>query len=61
MKKFTKLALVSSLAISANAMAMQAMDDASLGADLLVKMVLTSGSVFLKLLSINYSFMIMTV
>ncbi|NNH36084.1 pilus assembly protein FilA [Acinetobacter sp. NIPH 2377] len=32
MKKFTKLALVSSLAISANAMAMQAMDDASLGA-----------------------------
>ncbi len=32
MKNFTKLALVSSLAISANAMAMQAMDDASLGA-----------------------------
>lgn len=32
MKKFTKLALVSSLAISANAMAMQAMDDATLGA-----------------------------
>ncbi|CAB1216885.1 putative pilus system protein FilA [Acinetobacter bouvetii] len=32
MKKFTKLALVSSLAVSANAMAMQAMDDASLGA-----------------------------
>ncbi|MGD9699929.1 MULTISPECIES: putative pilus system protein FilA [unclassified Acinetobacter] len=32
MKKFTKLALVSSLAISANAMAMQAMDDTSLGA-----------------------------
>lgn len=32
MKKFTKLVLVSSLAISANAMAMQAMDDASLGA-----------------------------
>lgn len=31
MKKFTKLALVSSLAISANAMAMQAMDDATLG------------------------------
>jgi hypothetical protein len=31
MKKFTKLALVSSLAISANAMAMQAMDDAALG------------------------------
>ena len=32
MKKFTKLALVSSLAISANAMAMQALDDTSLGA-----------------------------
>ncbi|RZJ23061.1 DUF6160 family protein [Acinetobacter sp. UBA3106] len=32
MKNFTKLALVSSIAISANAMAMQAMDDASLGA-----------------------------
>ncbi|AYA02771.1 pilus assembly protein FilA [Acinetobacter sp. WCHAc010034] len=32
MKKFTKLVLVSSMAISANAMAMQAMDDASLGA-----------------------------
>ncbi|CAM4251832.1 putative pilus system protein FilA [Acinetobacter pragensis] len=32
MKKFTQLALVSSLAISANAMAMQAMDDASLSA-----------------------------
>ena len=32
MKKFTKLVLVSSLAISANAMAMQTMDDASLGA-----------------------------
>lgn len=30
MKKFTKLALVSSIAISANAMAMQAMDDAAL-------------------------------
>ncbi|RKG32119.1 putative pilus system protein FilA [Acinetobacter tianfuensis] len=30
MKKFTKLALVSSMAISANAMAMQAMDDAAL-------------------------------
>ena len=32
MKKFTQLALVSSLAISANAMAMQAMDDAALSA-----------------------------
>lgn len=32
MKIITKLALVSSMAISANAMAMQAMDDASLGA-----------------------------
>ncbi len=32
MKMFTKLALVSSIAISANAMAMQAMDDAALGA-----------------------------
>lgn len=32
MKKFTQLALVSSLAISANTMAMQAMDDASLSA-----------------------------
>lgn len=32
MKKFTKLALVASVAISANAMAMQAMDDATLGA-----------------------------
>lgn len=32
MKKFTKLALISSMAISANAMAMQAMDDASLSA-----------------------------
>ena len=31
MKKFTKLALVASVAISANAMAMQAMDDATLG------------------------------
>lgn len=31
MKMFTKLALVSSMAISANAMAMQAMDDAALG------------------------------
>ena len=30
MKMFTKLALVSSMAISANAMAMQAMDDAAL-------------------------------
>ena len=30
MKLFTKLALVSSIAVSANAMAMQAMDDASL-------------------------------
>ena len=30
MKKFTKLALVSSIALSANAMAMQAMDDAAL-------------------------------
>ncbi|OTG89186.1 DUF6160 family protein [Acinetobacter sp. ANC 3813] len=32
MKKFTQLALVSSIAISANAMAMQAMDDAALSA-----------------------------
>ena len=32
MKMFTKLALVSSLAISANAMAMQSMDDAALSA-----------------------------
>ena len=32
MKIITKLALVSSMAISANAMAMQAMDDASLSA-----------------------------
>lgn len=32
MKKFTKLALVSSIAFSANAMAMQAMDDATLSA-----------------------------
>ncbi len=32
MKKLTKLALVSSMAISANAMAMQAMDDAALSA-----------------------------
>lgn len=32
MKKFTKLALISSMAFSANAMAMQAMDDASLSA-----------------------------
>ena len=32
MKKFTKIALVSSMAISANAMAMQAMDDAALSA-----------------------------
>ncbi|ENV36417.1 hypothetical protein F959_02951 [Acinetobacter venetianus RAG-1 = CIP 110063] len=32
MKMFTKLALVSSMAISANAMAMQAMDDAALSA-----------------------------
>lgn len=32
MKMFTKLALVSSIAISANAMAMQALDDATLGA-----------------------------
>ena len=32
MKKFTKLALISSMAISANAMAMQAMDDAALSA-----------------------------
>ncbi len=32
MKKFTKLVLVSSMAISANAMAMQAMDDAALSA-----------------------------
>jgi hypothetical protein len=32
MKLFTKLALVSSMALSANAFAMQAMDDASLGA-----------------------------
>ena len=32
MKKLTKLVLVSSMAISANAMAMQAMDDASLSA-----------------------------
>ena len=32
MKMFTKLALVSSMAISANAMAMQSMDDAALGA-----------------------------
>ncbi|WP_046205755.1 putative pilus system protein FilA [Acinetobacter radioresistens] len=32
MKMFTKIALVSSMAISANAMAMQAMDDASLSA-----------------------------
>lgn len=32
MKMFTKLALVSSMAISANAMAMQAMDDASMSA-----------------------------
>ena len=31
-ESITKLALVSSMAISANAMAMQAMDDASLGA-----------------------------
>jgi hypothetical protein len=30
MKMFTKLALVSSIAISANAMAMQSMDDAAL-------------------------------
>ncbi len=30
MKNFTKLALVSSIAFSANAMAMQAMDDAAL-------------------------------
>ena len=32
MKMFTKLALISSMAISANAMAMQSMDDAALGA-----------------------------
>jgi hypothetical protein len=32
MKKFTKLALISSMAISANAMAMQAMDDSALSA-----------------------------
>ena len=32
MKMFTKLALVSSMAISANAMAMQSMDDAALSA-----------------------------
>lgn len=32
MKKFTKLALAASVAFSANAMAMQAMDDASLSA-----------------------------
>ncbi|EOG3524649.1 DUF6160 family protein, partial [Acinetobacter baumannii] len=32
MKMFTKLALVSSLAISANTMAMQSMDDAALSA-----------------------------
>ena len=32
MKKFTKLALISSMAISANAVAMQAMDDAALSA-----------------------------
>ena len=32
MKTFTKLALVSSMAISANAMAMQSMDDAALSA-----------------------------
>ena len=32
MKMFTKLALISSMAISANAMAMQSMDDAALSA-----------------------------
>lgn len=32
MKKFTKLALVSSIALTTNAMAMQAMDDTALSA-----------------------------
>jgi len=40
MKIITKLALVSSMAISANAMAMQAMDDASLQMAVLPKLVL---------------------
>ena len=60
MKKFTKLVLATSVAFSANVMAMQAMDDASLS-ETTGKTVLVLVSVFQKLKLKSYLFMIQMV
>ncbi|PBV22677.1 DUF6160 family protein, partial [Pseudomonas aeruginosa] len=60
MKMFTKLALVSSLAISANAMAMQSMDDAALSAatgqdGINIGIALGSGGITIDKLYLHYN------